>query len=177
MSGPLFIASDLHGHAENTAVLLTACAAAGGRLLLLGDLLGHGRGRSRSGLPPVEEQLSQCGLSILAVRGNCDRDFDAWLLPFQLHDSLTLVEDGHCFLCTHGHLFGEACPPRMREGAVLLTGHTHIPAWRDHGAWFYANPGSLGLPRGGAPAGYIIYEKGRFRWVDMTGATWMEKSL
>ena len=176
MSGPLFIASDLHGNSVNTALLLKACAEAGGRLLLLGDLLGGRRSLFAKG-PSVQEQLADCGLPVMAVRGNCDRDFPDWLVPFRFHDSLTLTEDGHTLVCTHGHLFGEACPPRMSEGAVLVTGHTHIPAWRDHGGWYYANPGSLGLPRGGAPASYIIYEKGRFRWVDTAGEVWMEKRI
>lgn len=181
MSGPLFIASDLHGHAANTARLLAECRKQGGRLLLLGDLLGH-RGRNTSwsalsGPPPVEEQLAADDLSILAVRGNCDGDFAVSLLPFPFHDSLTLVEDGRTFVCTHGHLFGEACPPRLREGAVLLTGHSHIPAWRDHGTWYYANPGSLGQPRGGAAESYMIYENGCFRWLDMAGQAWMEKKI
>ena len=177
MSGPLFIASDLHGHAAHTARLLEACAKASGRLLLLGDLLRPSHGFPRPGPPPVEEQLEQCGLPILAVRGNCDQGIAVALLPFELQDSLTLVEDGHTLVCTHGHIYGEACPPRLPEGAVLLTGHTHIPAWRDHGTWYYANPGSLALPRGGAPESYIIYENGLFRWVDLAGEVWMEKQI
>ena len=176
MSGPLFIASDIHGNAGNTAALISACRKAGGRLLLLGDLLGGRRSLFASGTP-VEEQLADCGLPILAVRGNCDRGFPEWLVSFDFHDSLTLIEDGHTLLCTHGHLFGESCPPRLQIGAVLITGHTHIPAWRDHGTWHYANPGSLGLPRGGAPASYMVYENSRFRWYDTAGAVWMEKTI
>ncbi|MBR5430549.1 MAG: metallophosphoesterase family protein [Firmicutes bacterium] len=176
MSGPLFIAGDIHGNAANAALLLTACREAGGRLLLLGDLLGHHRTAFSKG-QPVEEQLAECQLSVLAVRGNCDTAFDEMLLPFELHDRLTLVEDGHTFLATHGHIFGEACPPRLPEGAVLLTGHTHIPAWREHGGWYYANPGSLGQPKGTSPAGYLVYAAGRFRWYDLAGQVWMEKEL
>lgn len=175
MSGPLFIAGDIHGNTANTAVLLEACRRACGRLLLLGDLLG--RRSLFAGGASVDEQLEDCNLPILAVRGNCDHDLTVALLPFRFHDSLTLEEDGHTFLCTHGHIFGESCPPRLPAGAVLITGHTHIPAWRDHGGWFYANPGSLGLPRGGAPASYMVYENGRFRWYDTAGAVWMEKTL
>ena len=177
MSGPLFIAADLHGHAANTEKLLDACLRAEGRLLILGDLRGPARSAFYKGTP-VEEQLAEFPRPVLAVMGNCDRSWEGlWLLPFELHDSLTLIEDGHTFLCTHGHLYGEACPPRLPEGAVLLTGHTHIPAWRSHGSWYYANPGSLGQPRGGAPASYIVYEQGRFRWCDTEGQVWMEKEL
>ena len=175
--GPLFIAADLHGNAANTKKLLAACAARGGRLLLLGDLLSHGGRSLFAKLPPVEEQLSECGSGILAVRGNCDRGFDLALLPFDLADSLTLLEDGHLLQCTHGHLYGESCPPRLPEGAVLITGHTHIPAWRDHGSWYYANPGSLGQARGGAPESYMVYEDSCFRWYDADGQVWMEKRI
>lgn len=174
---PLFIASDLHGHARNTARLLEACAKRQGRLLLLGDLLGYGGTNRFAELPPVEEQLQECGLPICGVRGNCDRGFRVELLPFELPERLTLMEDGRLFLCSHGHIFGEACPPPLPQGAVLLTGHTHIPAWRDHGSWYYVNPGSLGQARGGAPESYVVYEDSCFRWQDPAGQVWMEKRL
>ena len=66
---------------------------------------------------------------------------------------------------------------RYNGRRVLITGHTHIPAWRDHGSWYYANPGSLGQARGGAPESYMVYEDSCFRWYDADGQVWMEKRI
>ena len=76
----LLIASDLHGSAYYTQMLLAREAQeAPEKLILLGDVLYHG---PRNDLPrdyapkQVIAQLSPLARKILCVRGNCDTEVD-----------------------------------------------------------------------------------------------------
>ena len=65
----------------------------------------------------------------------------------------------------------------LQAGDVLLHGHTHIPAWEDHGAFHYLNPGSVAIPKEGSWHGYMTLENGRFLWKDFDGAIRHELTL
>ena len=67
--------------------------------------------------------------------------------------------------------------PPLQAGDVLLHGHTHIPAWEDHGAFHYLNPGSVAIPKEGSWHGYMTLENGRFLWKDFDGAISHELTL
>ncbi len=56
----------------------------------------------------------------------------------------------------------------MGAAQILLSGHTHIPAW---GGWgpLCANPGSVSLPRGGSQNSCLLYENRSFRWLTIQG--------
>lgn len=170
----LMIASDLHGSAYYTKKLLEAYERERpGKLLLLGDLLYHG---PRNDLPrdyaPKEVIAMLNGLAdhILCVRGNCEAEVDQMVLDFPvMADYCVLFERGRTIYVTHGHLFGEHNPPKLRPGDILLTGHTHIPACVDHG-FFYLNPGSVSIPKADSWHGYMTLEDGTFLWKDLDGA-------
>ena len=142
------------------------------KLLLLGDLLYHG---PRNDLPrdyapkQVIAMLNDISDQILCVRGNCEAEVDQMVLDFPvMADYCILFEQGRTIYATHGHLFGEKNPPKLCAGDILLTGHTHIPACVDHG-WFYLNPGSVSIPKGGSWHGYMVLEAGIFRWKELDG--------
>ncbi len=147
----LMIASDLHGSAYYTKKLLEAYKIEQPeKLLLLGDLLYHG---PRNDLPKdyapkeVIAMLNPLAEHLLCVRGNCEAEVDQMVLDFPvMADYCILFEQGKMIYATHGHLFGENTPPKLQNGDILLTGHTHIPACVDHD-FRYLNPGSVSIPK------------------------------
>ena len=82
----LFIASDIHGSAHYTKLMLELYKETKSeRLLLLGDILYHG---PRNDLPAeynpklVIEMLNNIKDEILCVRGNCEAEVDQMVLGF-----------------------------------------------------------------------------------------------
>jgi len=177
----LMIASDLHGSAYYTKQLLEAWEAEKpDKLLLLGDILYHGpRNDLPQGYAPKEviAMLNPLADQLLCVRGNCEAEVDQMVMEFPvMADYCVLFEQGKTIYVTHGHLFSEQNPPKLRSGDVLLTGHTHVPACEDHG-WHYLNPGSVAIPKNGSWHGYMTLEQGVFRWKDLQGQEKMHWSL
>ena len=85
-----------------------------------------------------------------------------------LADYCFLELDGHTIFATHGHNFNPKNLPMLKEGDILLNGHTHIPANQDMGTYTYMNPGSVSIPKEGSAHGYMIYDNG-FKWKDLDG--------
>ena len=176
------IASDIHGSAQWCRRLLEAWDnEQADRLLLLGDVLYHG---PRNDLPDqyapkeVIAMLNARRERILCVRGNCEAEVDQMVLDFPvLADYAVLWEGSRLIYCTHGHVYNTGKLPPLQEGDVLLHGHTHIPAWEDHGAYRYLNPGSVAIPKEGSWHGYMTLENGRFLWKDFDGAIHHELTL
>ena len=168
------IASDLHGSAYYCKALLAAFEREGAdRMVLLGDLLYHG---PRNDLPrdydpkTVTALLNEHVADILAVRGNCDADIDQVVLRFPIWaDYALLAEEKTLIFVTHGHLFHLDHLPPLHEGDILLHGHTHVPAWEDHGDWMYFNPGSVSIPKEHSPHGYMVLQNGLFQWKTLDG--------
>ncbi len=169
------IASDLHGSAYYTRLLLEAMEREQpDRLLLLGDLLYHG---PRNDLPrdyapkEVIAMLNPLAGQVFCVRGNCEAEVDQMVLDFPVLADYCLIPAGKRMLyVTHGHVWTEDRPPRLAPGDILLTGHTHIPKCADHGAYVYMNPGSVSIPKAGSWHGYMTWEGETFLWKDLSGA-------
>ena len=171
----LLIASDLHGSAYYTQMLLAREAQeAPEKLILLGDVLYHG---PRNDLPrdyapkQVIAQLGPLAGKILCVRGNCDCEVDQMVLPFPvLADYGWLYLDGRTVYLTHGHVINKAHPLAFAKGDILLHGHTHVPAWEPFGEEnLYLNPGSVSIPKNGSARGYLTLEDGVFQWKTLSG--------
>ena len=176
------IVSDIHGSEYYCRKLLEAYDRENaGRLLLLGDILYHG---PRNDLPrdydpkSVAKMLNEHKKDILCVRGNCDTEVDQMVLAFPiLADYCVLAEGEHLIYATHGHIFNEKNLPPLHQGDILLHGHTHVPACREHETYVYMNPGSVSIPKEGSAHGYLIYEAGIFLWKDLDGKPYMEYRL
>ena len=170
----LLIASDIHGSATYCRALLRAWDREGAdRLLLLGDVLYHG---PRNDLPrdyapkEVISLLNERRQRILCVRGNCDTEVDQMVLSFPiLADYALIVQDGLTLYATHGHVYNTGHLPPLSEGEILLHGHTHVPAWEDHGAYWYLNPGSAAIPKEGSAPSYMTLQAGEFSWKTLEG--------
>ena len=180
----LMIASDIHGSAKWCAALLDAWRAERpGRLVLLGDLLSHG---PRNDLPDdyapkrVIGMLNGVAPQLLCVRGNCEAEVDQMVLKFPvMADYAVLFVDSRALYLTHGHIHNADNPPPLQPGDALLCGHTHVPGLRRCGDFVCANPGSVAIPKDGAPHSYAVLEDGEMRWKDLGGgcAVFMEARL
>ena len=168
------IASDIHGSAYWCRRLLEKYAEEkADRLILLGDVLYHG---PRNDLPDeyapkkVIEMLNGMSDSILCVRGNCDTEVDQMVLNFPVLADYALLELGERMIyMTHGHVYNENNLPPLREGDILLHGHTHVSKCVDHGNYVYMNPGSVSIPKENTPHGYMTLENGTFLWKSLDG--------
>lgn len=92
----------------------------------------------------------------ICVKGNNDWALD---LPKEAH----LVVEGVSVLITHGQYFGyfnrELAMNDLltrNKCQVLISGHTHMPMFEKDGSFYYINPGSTTLPRGGSKRSYAI---------------------
>ena len=169
----LMIASDIHGFACFCRQMLDAYKREqADRLLLLGDLLYHGpRNDLPEGYAPKEviQMLNDMKNELLCVRGNCDTEVDQMVLSFPILADYCLLElDGRTVFATHGHHYNPQNLPPLKEGDILLNGHTHIPANQNMGTYTYMNPGSVSLPKEGSKRGYMIYD-GAFTWKALDG--------
>lgn len=165
------IASDIHGSAywcERMLELFKREKA--DVLVLLGDILYHG---PRNELPrdynpkkviallndfangtPCEEPHR-----ILCVRGNCDAEVDQMVLGFPIMADYGVIELGGRFVyLTHGHVYGEDNPPKLRKGDILIQGHTHIQRWVEKDGIMFLNPGSVSIPKGDGYNGCIVFD-------------------
>ena len=170
------IASDIHGSAYWCRRLLEKYAQEkADRLILLGDVLYHGpRNDLPDGYAPkkVIEMLNGVSDSILCVRGNCDTEVDQMVLKFPVLADYALFElSERMIYMTHGHVYNENNLPPLREGDILLHGHTHVSKCVDHGNYVYMNPGSVSIPKENTPHGYMTLENGKFLWKSLDGET------
>ena len=155
----IMFASDIHGSAYYCRRMLDIYEGTGAeRLVLLGDILYHG---PRNDLPrdyapkEVIAMLNPMKNEIYAVRGNC---------------------------ATHGHVFDQDHLPPMKEGDILVHGHTHLLKAEtvDNtpcGRITVLNPGSVSIPKGGNPHTYAMLVDGVFRILTLDGDLVKEMKL
>ena len=78
---------------------------------------------------------------------------------------------------THGHLFNEQHLPPLKDGDILLHGHTHVPACEVWEKYIYMNPGSVSIPKENSAHSYMTLENDTFLWKDLDGNVYREYSL
>ncbi|MEF1311011.1 phosphodiesterase [Vibrio mytili] len=160
----LFFASDLHGSLPATQETIELFLASGAEhLILLGDILYHGpRNPVPEGYNPsqVAELLNQYSEQIIAVRGNCDSEVDQMLLnfPMMMDFAWVLLESGKRMFLTHGHLYNSSQRPPLKNGDIIVHGHTHIPVAERQDDAIVFNPGSMTFPRNDLPRSYGVME-------------------
>jgi len=174
-----FIASDIHGSSYYCRKMLEAFEREqADRLILLGDILYHG---PRNNLPEgydakaCIEMLNNFAAKNmpLCVRGNCDGEVDQMVLNFPIMAEYIMIDNGErTVVATHGHHYNEKTPLPLHHGEVLLCGHFHVPACREHEGYTYMNPGSVSLPKNGTPHGYMIWEGSKFEWKNIDGESY-----
>lgn len=161
----LMVASDIHGSAYYAQKMLDAYSREKcDKLLLLGDILYHG---PRNDLPKEYEPkkviklLNDVSSDLLCVRGNCEADVDQMVLDFPVMAEYAIFYvKGRMIFATHGHIYNEGSLPKLKDGDILLHGHTHVPVCKEinNGKNIYMNPGSVSIPKEGSHHGYMIIE-------------------
>ena len=142
----LMFASDIHGSAYYCRKMLEAYQAEeAGRLILLGDILYHG---PRNDLPKeyapkeVIAMLNPMKNDICAVRGNCEAEVDQMVLDFPVMADYALILYGERNLyATHGHIYNENNLPPLKNGDILIHGHTHVLKAEKKRRLYTAQPG------------------------------------
>ena len=170
----IMIASDIHGSAFWCRKMLEAFdREQASRLLILGDILYHG---PRNDLPEqyapkeVISMLNERKNILLCVRGNCDTEVDQMVLEFPIMAEYCLLpEKERLIFATHGHRFHLDSLPALKQGDILLHGHTHVPACEEKHDVIYMNPGSVSIPKENSPHSYMLMENGVFSWKTMDG--------
>jgi len=171
----IMFASDIHGdYGCALATIEKYKEEKAEKLILLGDILYHGpRNDLPDGYAPkkVIELLNSAKDELVCVRGNCDAEVDQMVLKFPiLADYMLIYERGRCFFVTHGHHHNTATPPMLKDGDILIHGHTHVLTVTPFGNNnTYINPGSVSLPKEGNPKSYMIYDNGSFEIKDFGG--------
>lgn len=178
----LMIASDIHGAAGYCKQLIERFEEEkADRLILLGDILYHGpRNDLPDGYAPkkVIELLNNIKDRLMCVRGNCDTEVDQMVLEFpMLADYAILYNENKMLYLTHGHHINPDNIGNLREGDVLISGHTHIPVFEERNGILCINPGSVSIPKENSERGYIILEKNSIKWKNLFGNTYREENL
>ena len=163
----LMFASDIHGSAYYCRKMLEAFQEEKAeRLVLLGDILYHG---PRNDLPKeyapkeVIALLNPMKDKIYAVRGNCEAEVDQMVLNFPvMADYCVILADGKAIYATHGHIYNENNLPPLKNGDILIHGHTHVLKAEKREDYTLLNPGSVSIPKEGNPPSYAILEDGLF---------------
>ena len=177
----LLICSDIHGDYDAAKRIVDIFDAEScDKLIILGDLLYHGprndlpKGYAPKKLIPLLNGMKD---KILTVRGNCDAEVDGMVLDFPVLTPMRHISaNGVKMLLTHGHKYNSSNPPKMKNGEIMLHGHTHILKIEEFGDGnFYINPGSVALPKEGNPRSYAVYESRTFTIKELDGKVIIQK--
>lgn len=170
------IASDIHGSSYYAEKMIEAYKRERcDRLVILGDILYHG---PRNDLPKeyapkrVIELLNNISSELLCVRGNCEAEVDQMVLDFPvLAEYAIFYVAGRMIFATHGHIYNETSLPKLKEGDILLHGHTHVPVCKElcGGKYIYMNPGSVSIPKENSKNGYMILDDKMAQWKAIDG--------
>ena len=99
--------------------------------------------------------------SLIAVRGNCDRFYEYYDIPFPpLSREIKLY--GKRIVITHGH---EAAPDDfdLQKGDIFISGHTHVPSLYEEDGVVFCNPGSPSRRRSSSgPTAAALSDEGLF---------------
>ena len=164
----LMFASDIHGDVERTKRVFELYDREGAeKLVLLGDLLYFGpRNTLTERYDPqgVIKLLNENKDKLLCVRGNCDAEVDQMVLDFPIMAEYAyFCADGYNMLLTHGHKINKDAAINIREGEILVHGHTHVLCIEKFGKGnLYINPGSTTYPKENNPPSYMVYKDGVF---------------
>lgn len=178
----LFFISDIHGSIYYLKKALERFEEEkADYMVILGDILYHG---ARNPLPleyspkEVINLLNSLADKIIAVRGNCDSEVDEMVIDFPIMATYSniLYKNRRIFL-THGHIYNENNMPPLRDGDLLIHGHTHIPRGDKKDKIYIINPGSITLPKESNPHTYGILDNDTFIIKTLEGKIFKEISL
>ena len=125
------------------------------KTVVCGDLFGW------SSANKVAELVQQLHGVLYLVKGNNDFTTAQSFLPSQMEDSAIMYHFGRTLFFTHGDRYNSMrIPPMLKDGDVLVHGHTHVGRLQVYNGLYIANVGSIARPRDGAKSYIIIDEQG-----------------
>lgn len=125
------------------------------KTVVCGDLFGW-----NSPSDVAEETEKLCGVLYL-VKGNNDWLTERGVLPCEMSDNVPMYHFGRTLFFTHGDRYNAMrIPPLLKEGDVLVYGHTHMGRLWQYNGIFVCNVGSLARPRDGMPCYLVLDECG-----------------
>ena len=144
---PVLITSDIHGSRDGVRLLQNAIRKFRPESII-----------SAGDQCPDEENASFF-LSLIAVRGNCDRFYEYGNIPFP-PVSLTIESYGHRITVTHGdRLWLDDF--QLNSGDIFISGHTHVPILKMENGIYICNPGSPSRPRSSeGPSAALLDDSG-----------------
>lgn len=144
---PVLITSDIHGSRDGVRLLQNAIRKFRPESII-----------SAGDQCPDEENASFF-LSLIAVRGNCDRFYEYGNIPFP-PVSLTMEAYGHRITVTHGdRLWLDDF--QLNSGDIFISGHTHVPILKMENGIYICNPGSPSRPRSSeGPSAALLDDSG-----------------
>ena len=126
----------------------------------------------------MEDRQNEYKDKIFCVRGNCDTEVDQMVLEFPILADYALISLGErTVFATHGHHFNASHLPSLKEGDILLHGHTHVPTFDPVEGIYVLNPGSTTIPKGGSAKGYMTLEESLFIWKTLEGEEYHRLAL
>lgn len=163
----VLIVSDIHGSSTAVDSLIQISQVENVDLIVaLGDFLYNGpRNPVNNDYDPlyVSKKLNTLKNKIVAVCGNCDSKVDKSMLEFDLPDTNEIYFYGRKINLLHGDMDIKD-NIIFNKGDMVLSGHTHVPSIKKIDDVWYANPGSLSMPKGEVKVPtYIIMTKDDIR--------------
>jgi putative phosphoesterase len=155
----LALISDTHGNLAAWEAAWNLVLHDADLIIHCGDALYHGpKFTPAAGYDAgaLAARMSACPVPILMARGNADSEVDQLVLSFPMQQPYLLAQvEGLRLLATHGHRMSPddllALGEQWRLDYVL-TGHTHVPAYRRRGRTVHLNPGTTTYPLSPDPA-------------------------
>lgn len=175
------VCSDLHGSVSSALALKEIVQKENADLvLMLGDFLYNG---PRNGVfddydpEKVIDILNEFAAKIIACEGNCDARIDKELLNFKIPLVNQVVLHGRAFYLVHGDMLDKKMV-ELKEGNVLLYGHTHKPNIQVVDGVLLLNPGSIALPKqSNHKKTYMIINDDELRLYSIGGELLLVKSI
>ena len=79
-----------------------------------------------------------------------------------LADYALIICKDRAIYATHGHIYNEKNLPPLKEGDILIHGHTHVLVAQKKEKYILLNPGSVSIPKENNINTYGILENGKF---------------
>ena len=125
------------------------------KTVVCGDLFGWSKPQE------VAELVQKLQGVLYLVKGNNDYATAESFLPCAMEDSAVMYHFGRTLMFTHGDRYNSMrIPPMLKEGDVLVHGHTHVGRLQLYNGLYICNVGSLSRPRDGTPNYATIEEQG-----------------
>lgn len=124
------------------------------KIVFCGDLFG-GHGDCKA----IAEAAQSLDGTLYFVHGNNDWSGERFLNG-GMEDYVVMYHFGRTLFFTHGDRYDKYRPPvLLKDGDVLVYGHTHMALLQRHNGLYVVNVGSMALPRDGT-ACYALLDEG-----------------